>query len=386
MKKITEQAKEHNSSMQDVKHINSCSFTDFFESSRGNLLINGGNDKKRLMCLAEAVKSIKRTSRKTVVIFSEDRAFEKKLTDMAMKKEIGQLYVINEDYPSYDFFRGMKPNFICEYFNLLGKLKEYKDISEIESYLSSLLSLMKDEGEEINLISLFSFANSYTPGSFLNPYEETMNASSKGGVYLKELLRSSLDAFETLTTENSTGFSLKTAVENDSVILINSPASYHDFFSLYFATELKMISDKSFVCILDGSHLLQSPAVCSVLETLKQKRDITVILSHGNISSVNEGEKLIKNTPRKLIFLHGDAPFPDLQKVTAEFGQYSHIMTAIHENTPPMVLFPFLKGKNEGAVPVSKDRIVLQEESKHNEALLSTSNTSTIFITRKLTA
>lgn len=147
-----------------------------------------------------------------------------------------------------------------------------------------------------------------------------------------------------------------------------------------------MISDKSFVCILDGSHLLQSPAVCSVLETLKQKRDITVILSHGNISSVNEGEKLIKNTPRKLIFLHGDAPFPDLQKVTAEFGQYSHIMTAIHENTPPMVLFPFLKGKNEGAVPVSKDRIVLQEESKHNEALLSTSNTSTIFITRKLTA
>ena len=45
-----------------------------------------------------------------------------------------------------------------------------------------------------------------------------------------------------------------------------------------------------------------------------------------------------------------------------------------------------LKGKNEGAVPVSKDRIVLQEESKHNEALLSTSNTSTIFITRKLTA
>lgn len=83
-----------------------------------------------------------------------------------------------------------------------------------------------------------------------------------------------------------------------------------------------------------------------------------------------------------MIFLNGNTPYVDLQKVLSGFGQYTHMQPMANKSTPPRLLFAFYRGESEATVPYTGDGVILQEEYG-NEALLKGGSSSEIVITKK---
>ena len=209
-------------------------------------------------------------------------------------------------------------------------------------------------------------------------------SSSRGGVAFRSLLNNTYNAFSTITTPScETSFSLNNLINKDCVVLINIPTYNSEFFSIYFAMELKSIINENFTCIFDDSITLNSDVMHSVIEVMKQRQKVTVIISHENIISVSNTDEVIKNFNRNLILLNGNTPYVDLQKILSNFGQYTHMQPMANKSTPPRLLFTFYRGEGEATVPYSRDRVILQEEYG-NEALLKGGSGSEIVITKRL--
>ncbi len=389
MNKIARQAKMHNDKMRNVNHVYSYSFGRFIGQSDGNLLINGGTKDKRRECLMSFIIDAKNISQETVVIFSEDRGLEEELIRSANNGLIGQLFVCNEQYPNYDFFCGMNTNHICEYFNLIASEKGMNDAVELNSFTDAFLSVLSDHSP-IRLASMRYMArndNTTLAEMSQNPYDGDMIlASTKGGVGFRSLLNNSCRAFSHLTTPTcETSFCLHNLINRDCVVLINPSGFNPEFFSIYFAVELKSLIGQNFTCIFDDSVLLNNRFMQSVVGMMKQRQQTTVVISHENIVSIDNEDNISRNFNRNLILLNGNTPYVDLQKTLSEFGQYTHMQPMANKSQPPRILFTLYRGEGEAAVPFARDRVILQEEYG-NEALLKGGSSSEIIIAKRLLA
>lgn len=387
MNKIQRQAKSHNESMRNVKHVYSYSYKDFLSLSSGNLLINGGLKDKRRECVLQTIVDARAKGNESIIVFSEDAALQKQLIALAENGEIGQLYVCSEEYPNYDFFCGMRRNFVSEYFNRIALERGFRDTTELNSYVDSFLSILSTK-MPVNLTSIRHFARNddvNIAAISSEPFEsEMIISSSKGGVAFRSLLNNTYNAFLTITTPScETSFSLNNMINKDCVVLIKIPTHNTEFFSAYFAMELKSIMDKNFTCIFDDSVTLNNDVMRSVVEVMKQRQEVTVIVSHENIISVSNTDEVIKNFNRNLILLNGNTPYVDLQKILSDFGQYTHMQPMANKSTPPRLIFTFYRGGGETPVPYIRDRVILQEEYG-NEVLLKEGSSSEIVIARKL--
>lgn len=387
MNKIQRQAKSHNESMRKVKHIYSYPYKSFLSQSSGNLLINGGLKDKRRDCVVQTIVDARSKGNESIIVFSEDGVLQEQLIALAENGVIGQLYVCSEEYPIYDFFCGMRRNFVSEYFNRIALERGFRDTAELNSYVDSFLSILSTQ-VPVNLTSIRRFAKNDDASISeisIEPFESDMIiSSSRGGVAFRSLLNNTYNAFSTITTPScETSFSLNNLINKDCVVLINIPTYNSEFFSIYFAMELKSIINENFTCIFDDSITLNSDVMHSVIEVMKQRQKVTVIISHENIISVSNTDEVIKNFNRNLILLNGNTPYVDLQKILSNFGQYTHMQPMANKSTPPRLLFTFYRGEGEATVPYSRDRVILQEEYG-NEALLKGGSGSEIVITKRL--
>ena len=387
MNKIARQAKNHNNKMRNVNHVYSYSFGRFLNQSDGNLLVNGGSKNKRRECLMSLIADTKNKSQETVVVFSEDRTLEEELINSANNGFIGRLFVCNEQYPNYDFFCGMSANRICEYFNLIAAEKGVRDTVELNSFTDAFLSILSSQSP-IRLASMRYMArndNTLLGEISQNPYDRDMIlASSRGGVGFRSLLNNTCRAFSTLTTPScETSLCLHNLLNRDCVVLINPSEFNPEFFSIYFAVELKSLIGQNFTCIFDDTVLLNNKFMQSVIGMMKQRQQTTIIISHENIVSIDSDAMLSRNFNRNLILLNGNTPYVDLQKTLSEFGQYTHMQPMANKSQPPKLIFTLYRGEGESAVPFTRDRVILQEEYG-NEALLKGGSSSEIIIAKKL--
>ncbi len=387
MSKIQRQVNLHNDNMRKVNHVYSYKLAKFLYQSSGNLLINGGIKDKRRECLIKYICDSRDKNNKTIVIFSDDVLLEQNLISLAENGGIGQLFVCSENYPNYAFFKNMKPNLVCEYFNRLAMEKGSKDTSEINSYVSSFLSILYGQFP-VDLNSLMRFAkndDTSIKNSTDNPYDAEMIVSSpRGGVNFRSLLNNTYQALMPLKTELSENdLSVKNLIDKDCVLLINTPPFNHEFFSIYFAMELKSVLNDEFICIFDDSILLNNDVMNSVVNVMKQRQQVTVVISNENIVSIGDKDSILKNFNRNLIFLNGNTPYTDLQYVLSSYGQYTHMQPMANRTNPPKLLFTLYRGEGEAAVPYTRDRVLLQEEYD-NEVLLKGGSSSEIVIAKKL--
>lgn len=389
MSKIQQQANRHNESMRMVKHVYTYPYKSFLKQSEGNLLINGGLKEKRRECLLQSVTAQREQTDECVVIFSEDRALQQGLISLAEGGALGRLYVCSEEYPIYDFFRGMSDNYIGEYFNRIALERGAHDTSELNSYTDAFLSILSSQ-TDISLTSVRRFARNddRSIAAFSQDPADADNivASTRGGVSFRSLVNNTCKAFSSVTAPDcESRFSLSNLISEDCTVLINLPADNPEFFSVYFAMELKSLMNRKFTCVFDDSVILNNSAMGTVVEMMKQRADITVVISHENIVSVSDTEDITKNFNRNLILLNGNTPYVDLQRLLSGFGKYTHMQPMANKSTPPRLFFSVLQSKGEAMVPFERDRVILQEEYG-NEALLKGGSSSEIVIAKRLTA
>lgn len=387
MNSVHIQTDMHNKRMRQVKNVYRYSYDKFLKRVNGNMLINGGNEAVRRRHLLSYIEKVRAEGDQTVFIFSDDAELENELIDRAAIGSIGQLHVCSQTHNYYDFFRDMKPNLVTEYFNCLAVEKAVKDTSEIISYSDAFLSILSDQAD-VNMSALKRFAvndDKSISGAAKNSEDASMIlSSSKGGVTFRSLLNRTYSALLPLTSKDcGSGFCLKNLVDEDCVVLINTPFDNYEFFSLYFAMELKSLIGERFVCIFDDSIMLNNKVMRSIVEILKQRPQISVVVSHENIISVDDGESLMKNFNCDLIFLNGETPHNDLQKVLSSFGQYTHMQPMSHKTSAPKIFFTPFSSDGEAAVSYQRDRVILQEEFG-NEALLKDGKSAEITITKIL--
>lgn len=387
MNKIERQAKAHNESMQNISHTYSYHLDNFFSQSGGNLLINGGTKSKRRDCLLSLIKDEREKNTASIVVFSDDELLESRLITLAEDGKIGKLIVCSEEYPNYDFFCKMNKNLICEYFRRLAIEKGMRDTSEISSYIGAFLTILSQQAS-INFSAMTYFARN-TDTDIKNStedvrYTDALIASPRGSVTARSLINEAYEALSPITTgECSTGICISQLIEKDCVFLINTPSYNDEFFALYFAMELKALMNKNFMCVFDDCAFLNNETMRSIVDVMKQRQRVTVVISHENIVSVGESESTLKNFNRDLILLDGNTPYVDLQFVLSSFGQYTHMAPMANKNTPPRLFFTLYRGEGEAAVPYVRDRVILQEEYG-NEALLKGGSGSQILITKRL--
>ena len=381
------QSEAHNSRMRKVRNVFSASYSKYLRKVEGNLLINGGEKEKRRACIADYIVKTRENITQTIVVFSDDAGLENQLIDLANGGMIGQLYVCSEVHNNYDFFSGMPKNLVTEYFNALAVEKAVKDTSELVSYTDAFLSILSDRAS-VSLSSMKKFAaNDDTGIAGASNTQEDSNmliSSTRGGVTYRSLLNRTNDALLPLSYKDcATGFCLKNLIKENCVVLINTPFTDYEFFSLYFATELKALVGERFVCIFDDSVMLNKGVMRSIVNIMKQRPNISVVISHGNIISVEEGEELLKNMNCDVVFLNGNTPQADMQKVLSSFGQYTHMQPMASRTTAPKLFFTPFTSDGESPMAYLRDRVIFQEEFG-NEALLKDGRSADIIIARRL--
>lgn len=387
MNKIERQTKAHNDEMRNVVHTYSYRLDKFFSQSSGNLLINGGTKGKRRNCLLSLIKNERENNTASVVIFSDDKILESELISLAKSRKIGKLIVCSEEYPNYDFFRDMNKNLICEYFRRLALEKGIRDTSELSSYIGAFLNILSEQSP-VNFSAMNYFARN-ADIDIKNSTNDTqlsdaLISSPRGSVTARDLFNEAYEAFSPITTNNcSTGVCIGKMIKQDCVFLINTPSYNDEFFALYFAMELKALMNENFMCVFDDSMFLNNETMRSIVNVIKQRQRVNVVISHENIVSVGECDSTLKNFNRDLILLNGNTPYVDLQQVLSSFGQYTHMAPMANKHTPPRLIFTLYKGEGEAAVPFTRDRVMLQEEYE-NEALLKGGSISQILITKRL--
>ncbi len=402
MSKVTRQAAKHNNNMRDVCYEYSYRFSEFLANASGNILINGGTKTKRRQCLLEYIAYMSQTTKRPIVIFSDDDQFENELILLAESGIIGGIEVCSESRNKYDFFSGMQNRFISESLTRIASARGCRDTVEAQNYINAFLSVMREflakkgskRGPDLN--SMLAFAKnddkkiSETTNNPLN--SEVITSSTKGGVLLRSMLQVFAEETENIRNQecsesdyDSEALTLKNCVEKGLILLVKAPAVNCEIFSVYFAAELRSLVDKDFVCIFDDSFMLDTEAMQTVVNMLKKRPLIDVIVSCDNIVAFDEicDRSITVNFNCNLILLNGNTPQQDLQKILSSFGQYTHMDTVTGKTTPPRLLMTLQRGESESAQSYTRDRILLQEECD-KEAVITFGSNANIVIVEKL--
>lgn len=403
MSKTTRQVARHNVGMRNVCYEYSYKFKEFLEKSGGNILINGGLKSKRRACLLEYITYVSQTTTRPIVVFSDDDILEDSLISFAQGGRIGSLKVCSENYSKYDFFCGMQNRFISECLTRIASVRGCRDTMEAQNYINAFLSIMREKlsgsgssrkGPDLNsMLEGASYSDTKIAESssdFLN--SSVIESSPKGGVLFRSMLQVFAEETEEIRNKNSgdfksdaDGVTVKNCVESGSIILVKAPAVNCEIFSVYFAAELRSLIDKDFVCIFDDSFMLDTEAMQTVVNMLKKRPNIDVVVSCDNIVAFEEvcDRSITVNFNCNLIFLNGNVPQQDLQKMLSSFGQYTHMDVVNGRTTPPRLLMTLERGESESAQSYTRDRILLQEECD-KEAVITYGSDANIVIVESL--
>lgn len=388
--KLQNQCVEHNSSLSKKVNKHSYKVDSFLKKASGNMLITGGTQFERESLMKKVIADESNGKSTPVFVFSSNPAMQNELIELCNAGEIERLLVSSADYPSYDFFLGMKKNFIVDFFSQLALIKGYRDTSELNAYVGSFLNILETKSS-INLYSIKEFSeNTDTIISNIarenNMYsdDEIIISSSKGGVNFRRLIDTAMNAFEHLFCgANKTEFNLQSAINTNTVVYIDTASNDFLPLSLYFMNELKQLNSKSFTVVFDDSVILNNSELLDTINILKQRSNINVIISHESIMSLPD-ENILNNLSRKIVLLNNAQAINDFQLCLNKlFGAYTHFDITSSGGTPPHLLYTFLKSKNQGVTQYQRDKVILEEEDG-NQAILQGHNGAEILIVKKL--
>lgn len=402
MSKVTRQTARHNSDMRDVCCLHSYRLSEFVEKASGNLLINGGFKNQRRQCLLEYIAYSSRTTDRPIVIFSDDDKLEEALINMAVNGQIGELNVCSEKYKKYDFFCGMPNRFISECLTRIATARGCRDTMDAQNYINAFLAIVEyyqkkngnSNGPDLNsMLELAAKSDNKIKDLISNELiSEIITSSAKGGVLLRSMLQVFAEETEAIRNVENVSISnasncitIKNAINKGIIILVKTPTVNCEMFSVYFASELRSLIDKNFVCIFDDSFMLDTEVMQTVISMMKKMSHINVVISCDNIIAFDEvrNSSILVNFNCNLIFLNGYVPQQDMQKVLSGFGQYTHMEAMKNKTTPPSLFFTFEHGEGESAQSYTRDRILLQEVNDY-EAIITYGGDSQIIIAEKL--
>lgn len=376
MSKVTRQARKHNDEMRNVSYVHTYNFRDLLEHAEGNMLINGGTKEKRRNALTEYIAHMSRNTKRPIIIFSDDFRLEKELIECAKQGVIGELKICSEDYLKYDFFRGMKDARICECFCDIALATGAEDTKDVYNYTHAFLSVMKNVYPVRYLAAMLDFASrgddEIVKNTSVGADIDCLRASVGGGITFRTLLKifeQETDAVsnkEENTGKDSNGICLEEIIKEPVILLIKSPVENYKILASYFAQELTGIINKDFVCVFDDSVMLNTESIQTVVSAMKQRQNIDVIISCENIVALDEvrDNSILVNFNQSVIFLKGNAPHQDLQKVLSVFGQYNHMEVTVNKGRN---VFDIIDHNNTEAVQLyAKDRVLLQEEENQD--------------------
>ncbi len=385
---IQHQCENHNASFRQITNVNSYSPNTFLSSLSGNLLITGGDALKRRELLMKAILQQRRTSCTPIIIFSESIRLQNELISAAKRGDVGELFVISEDYCNYDFFSGMKSKQIADYFSDISAIRHYRDSGELYDYIGSFLNILGSRAD-VKLASIRSFArNTDTDiaGAAGAGSEDAdlITASARGGVNFRRLLNSTCQVFDSLTSAGcDTDFNIISAANKDCVVFINTDAVDFDFLGVYFLQELKTVIKKEFTVIFDDATLLNCKELLEFLEIIKQRSNINVVVSYGNVLSLPDTSDRLEHFKKKIILLDGDIPATDMQKLLNVFGDYPKMVQTTAESNTPHILYSLHRTQSLNATTVNSPKVVL-EELGGNKAVISGHNGAEILVVRNL--
>ncbi len=398
MNKVSRQAERHNDDMRNVCYEYSYKFSNFLERIRGNVLINGGSKEKRRICLLEYISYMSATTTRPIVIFSDDDILEEELINLATNGNLGCLKVCSEKRSKYDFFCGLQNRFISECMTRIASARGCLDTTEAQNYTNALLAIMRETLSRLNShrgpdLNIMLESAGMSDKEIIQATKNSLNAtviegSPKGGILLRSMLQIFADETQNIRNKDSNymdsedeALTVKNCVNNGLIFLVKVPAVNCEILSVYFAAELRSLIDKDFLCIFDDSLMLDTEAMQTVVGMMKKGTHIDVVCSCDNIVAFDNCDKnLTDNFNCNLIFLNGNAPQQDLQKILSSFGQYTHMKVMKNRTTPPRVLMTLERGEGESAQSYTQDRILLQEEYGKEAVITYGSNANIIIV------
>lgn len=387
-RKIEKECSNHNNRLRNVKHKAAFKADDFLNTADGNILITGGTQNIRNEFIKKFILKAKQTSNQPVIVLSNNNMLQEDLISSAQNGSIGRLIISSDEFKNYDVFLNMNSNLIADYFSFVALSKGYRDTSEIHDYIGAFLNILQTQAP-VTLSSMLAFsknADSMIKEIALNngyvSEQEILMSSGKGGTAFRRLLNMVYNAFSSITTaECSTEFNMITAIDTNCVTYINTNSPNFELLSLYFMLELKQIMNKQFTVIFDDSSLLSNTESLKFIDLLKQKSNVNTVVSAANIMLLPSEDKL-RNFNKKVIYLNGEMPVNDTQRVLDDLGSYSHFDTTSSQSTPPNLFFSFLKSENNGITEYSRAKILVEEEID-NDAVLQGHNGSEIVVARR---
>ena len=388
MRKIDRQVRDHNQSMQQLGRRYSVNFNEFLNNYSGNLLITGGSQRRRRDALLRQIEWYRQTSNDSVVVFSNDPELKNQLIRKAEAGELGQLYVVDNDYRNYDFFYGIPSNIVSDYFSKAALSRGYRDTSKLLNYTDAFLGIL-DDRDTISLRMIYEALrnddDSIAAAAASQVDENLIRASLEGGTNLRSLVNATHRAFSVLTTPDcSSRFNMISEIENDCIILINAPKANYDFYAAYFAMELRTILGKPFKLIFDDEIMINNKDMFEIVKMLKQQCATDVVLSYDNIKAAQPAnEDILENISRQLVFLCGNMPAVDLQYVLSRFGQFTAMQAMENRNSPPVYTITLVRGRGEAPVEFTRDRVLLQD-LYGMEAVLAGGSSAEITAVRQL--
>lgn len=387
-RKIERECSKHNNRLRSIKHKSVFKADDFLNTADGNILITGGTQNIRNDFIKKIILKAKKASNQPVIVLSNNNKLQEDLISLAENGSIGKLFISSDEFKNYDVFYNMNSNLIADYFSFVALSKGYRDTSEIHDYIGAFLNILQTQAP-VTLSSMLAFSKNTDSMikeiALNNGYiseQEILMSSGKGGTDFRRLLNMVYNAFSSITTaECSTEFNMITAIDTNCVTYINTYSSNFELLSLYFMLELKQIMNKQFTVIFDDSSLLCNTELLKFIGLLKQKSHVNTIVSAANIMSLPSEDKL-RNFNKKVIYLNGEMPVNDTQRVLDDLGSYSHFDTTSSQSTPPNLFFSFLKSENNGITEYSRAKILVEEEIG-NDAVLQGDNGPEIIVARK---
>ncbi len=387
-RKIERECTKHNNRLRSIKHKSVFKADDFLNTADGNILITGGTQNIRNDFIKKIILKAKKASNQPVIVLSNNNKLQEDLISLAENGSIGKLFISSDEFKNYDVFYNMNSNLIADYFSFVALSKGYRDTSEIHDYIGAFLNILQTQAP-VTLSSMLAFSKNTDSMikeiALNNGYiseQEILMSSGKGGTDFRRLLNMVYNAFSSITTaECSTEFNMITAIDTNCVTYINTNSPNFELLSLYFMLELKQIMNKQFTVIFDDSSLLSNTELLKFIDLLKQKSNVNTVVSAANIMSLPSEDKL-RNFNKKIIYLNGEMPVNDTQRVLDDLGSYSHFDTTSSQSTPPNLFFSFLKSENNGITEYSRAKILVEEEIG-NDAVLQGHNGPEIVVARR---
>lgn len=372
---VRAQCEAHNRQYRRVKFINYFPM-DVIYKAGGNLLPTGGTLEQRTEILTDLILSTRNQYPfLPIIILSNNPLTTNKMIHVAESGKLGKLFVVSETYPNYDFFFQMSPIQISEIFTKIAENRKYRDVSNIHDYvLSFLLVLQTANDGDINLAAIREFSQNsdkviadYALSNNMTEEYETINGTKEGGRSFRSLLKIVCKSVEQMTTPDcETHFNLTRILTTPYTVLINTNTTDYVTLTAYFDSVMRILMGKNapFAVFFDESALLSDESFQKTVEDLKNKPQCLVGGSLENAFSVR-GDEFLQNFGREIILLGGNVNPSDMQRILAEFGEYTHFEPAEYSGTPPRLMFSLAHSTNENIITYTRPKVMLEETKNY---------------------